>query len=231
MPQRQVGLIPLTYNAIVRVHPQCARATFWELDPLSDDSFNVSPDIDKEAWLTAQTFEYGSCGFNIVNLASDTSKAYATALFCPRDEAPGSLRMPTAPASQDAWLLTSLHIDSEFAGRGWEAVLLDACIMALTDRGIRAVEAFGLHDDTSTSADISPTISPTSHLADELTASLVEQAEEIGLMGRSVLEGAGFRIVEDDPVIPRLRLDLPPQHNVLSAHEIEQLLQAVSVPQ
>ncbi|WP_394281761.1 hypothetical protein [Corynebacterium sp.] len=218
MVERQAGVLPLTYDAMSRVHPACARVTFWELDPLSDDAPNISPEIDKEAWLTAQIFAHGSCGFNIVDRSLSTSSAYATVLFCPRDEAPGSLRMPTAPASSDAWLINSLHIDPEFAGRGWEAVLLDSCIMTITDRAVPAVEAFGRHDE------------PTGP-ADDLAASLLERAEEIGLMNRSTLEGAGFSIVQDHPVLPRFRLELPPQRGLLSAHEIEQLLQSVSVPQ
>lgn len=218
MAKRQAGVLPLTYDAMGRVHPACARATFWELDPLSDDAPNISPEIDKEAWLTAQVFAHGSCGFNIVDRASDTSSAYATVLFCPRDEAPGSLRMPTAPASSEAWLISSLHIDPEFAGRGWEAVLLDSCIMALSDRAVPAVEAFGRHDEPQGPAD-------------DLAVALLQRADEIGLMNRSTLESAGFSIVEDDPVLPRLRLELPPQRGLLSAQEIEQLLQSVSVPQ
>ena len=43
----------------------------------------------------------------------------------------------------------------------------------------------------------------------------------------SILESAGFKIVADHPAIPRLRLTLPPEFDLLTAHEIADLLAEV----
>ncbi|WIM67684.1 hypothetical protein QP027_11480 [Corynebacterium breve] len=204
---------PVDYDSIPRVHRLCASSTFWELDPLVEDFSAVQPEVDKEAWLTTQCFHQGFCGFNIVERGTD-HRAFATVLFCPALEAPGALRMPTAPVSSDAYLLTSVHIDPVAAHRGWEAVLLDASIMALTERGVPAIEAFGFRAESGDAAS-------------GYVQGLVDKAAKIGLAEADTLEGAGFKVIEDHPVIPRLRLKLPPEHGLLTAREIEQLLSEV----
>jgi len=42
-----------------------------------------------------------------------------------------------------------------------------------------------------------------------------------------VLESAGFEVVADHPEIPRLRLELPPAHGLLTEREVADLLAAV----
>ena len=121
------------------------------------------------------------------------------------------MRLPTAPVSADAYCLTSLHIDAAFAGIGWEAVLLDAAVVDLASRGLPAVEAFGVKADFT-------------HELTGICKTIVEQREQIGLMPVEVLESAGFKIVADHPVIPRLRLELPPEQGLLSEAEIAELL-------
>lgn len=114
--------------------------------------------------------------------------------------------MPTAPVSEDAAVVTSLFIDSAVAGTGLEAVLMDAAIMDLLQKGVDAVEAFGWRTDA------------------EEPLPLAEKPQEIGLIDAEVLESAGFEVVRDHPVLPRLRLEMPPAKGLLSAEAVEKLL-------
>ena len=46
----------------------------------------------------------------------------------------------------------------------------------------------------------------------------------MGLMAYDTLRSAGFEVAADHPVLPRLRLELPPEHDVLTAAAVEDLL-------
>lgn len=215
MPLRHARVIPLDAATVDRIHRTAARSVFWELDPLGDAFGGTDSDVDKAAWLLSRTYEQPAVGFSIVDPAA-TSGAHATVLMCPPSAAPGAVRMPTAPFSADAFCLTSLHIDAAVAAIGWEAVLIDAAVASLTQQSIPAVEAFGVRSERP----------------EELTSMcrrLVEQRTLIGLMDVDVLESAGFKVVADHPAIPRLRLELPPAHDLLTEREIAELLAAVPV--
>lgn len=203
---------PLDVGTLAHLHPAARRSVFWELDPLTCDP-SLASDMDKYAWLLAQAYEHTTVGFSIVDERAETG-AHATILMCPPAAVPGAVRLPTAPFSADAYALTSLHLDSSASGIGWEAVLIDATVVHLTQSSVPAVEAFGLKPDHP----------------EELTGickDIVEDAREIGLMPLPVLESAGFTIISDHHVIPRLRLDLPPSNGLLSESEIAELLAAV----
>lgn len=209
---------PLSPETISRIHPQAGRSIFWELDPETAAVVQSSgdPTFEKEAWLTTTLLEYGSCGFSLER--STHERAVATVLYCSREHAPGAVQLPTAPVSEDAEVLTSLFIDPGFAGIGLESLLLDAAIMSLVEREVPAVEAFGWRTDFFARADVD-------ELLEGPIGTVLRSATEIGLMTVSVLESAGFQVVADHPVLPRLRLELPPQHALLSAAAMEQLLE------
>lgn len=215
MPLRHARVIPLDAATVDRIHRTAARSVFWELDPLGDAFGGADSDVDKAAWLLSRTYEQPAVGFSIVDPAA-TSGAHATVLMCPPSAAPGAVRMPTAPFSADAFCLTSLHIDAAVAGIGWEAVLIDAAVASLTQQSIPAVEAFGVRSDRP--EELTP-----------MCRRLVDQRTLIGLMDVDVLESAGFKVVADHPAIPRLRLELPPAHDLLTEREIAELLAAVPV--
>lgn len=177
----------------VEINPLAARSIFWELDTEVTD-----PAFEKEAWISAVLLSAGDCGLTVGN--------EATVFFCPADYAPGASKLPTAPVSQDAALLSSLFVKSHRAARGLEAVLLDAAIMNLSSREFSAVEAFGYRDTK------------------EAEFLLREKPAFIGLLSVETLESAGFMVVQDHPVTPRLRLDLPPAFDLLSAAAVEDLL-------
>ena len=215
-------LIHLSQETIGRIHPQAARSIFWELDAeaasLVQDSGD--PSFEKEAWLTTTLLHYGCCGLSLER--STLPRAVATVLWCSRDDAPGAAQLPTAPVSEDAEVLSSLFIDPGFAGVGLEAVLIDAAIMQLVDRNVPAVEAFGWRQDFFARADVD-------ELLEGPVGRVLRSAPEIGLMSVSALESAGFQVVADHPVLPRLRLELPPAHGLLSVAEVEELFDRARV--
>ena len=204
-------LVALEESTLARIHARAADSVFWELDPAAT-SENPTSELDKGAWLLARCYAQNPIGFSIAE-PTTTIGALATCLFCPPEHAPGAARMPTAPISDDAWVVTSLHIATNAKNRGWEAVLLDATITAATRAGAQALEVFGLRLDADT--------------ADSAVARIARHAASIGLTEVSILESAGFRVVADHPVLPRLRLTLPPAFDLMAAHEIADLLAAV----
>lgn len=211
-PGPQAQVVPLHARTLARLHPLTAKSVFWEVDPLNASFQDTVSEMDKGAWLAARAEEQDTVGFSIAEAAS-TRGALATVLYCPAKHAPGAVRMPTAPVSVGAWLVTSLHIDTIARNRGWESVLLDSAIMAATGAGAEALEVFGVRPDGTASSDSA--------------ASLRRSAAQIGLVEVSLLESAGFMVVRDHDVIPRLRLELPPAHELLSAREVESLLAGV----
>lgn len=204
-------LLPISGDAISLIHPAARTSVFWELEPdLATNVVDVA--FEKEAWLSMTLVDYGQCGFNIG--FPDDRPARATILYCSADRAPGATRMPSGPVSDDADIITSLFVDPGFEGIGMEALLLDASIMHLLQHSATAVEAFGLRESHP---------EPTGDVA-----SIVAEADTIGLLKESGLQSAGFHVVRDHPVLPRLRLDLPPAHGLLSAAAIEKLLDDVT---
>ncbi|WP_342318742.1 hypothetical protein [Corynebacterium mayonis] len=204
----QAQVVALDAANLSRIHPVSAASVFWEVDPLAPGFYTSDSAIDKSLWLTRRALEQATVGFSIV-AAGVSSGALATVLYCPAEEAPGAVRMPTAPVSKDAWLVSSLHIDPPRRHSGWESVLLDSAIMAATGAGAEALEVFGVRRTGEASS---------------AAEKIRRHAHSIGLVEVSLLEGAGFEVHQDHPVIPRLRLRLPPAHDLLSAQEIDELL-------
>lgn len=218
MPLRHARVIPLDAANLNRIHRTTARSVFWELDPLGDAFAGTDSEVDKATWLLALAYEQPAVGFSIID-PSTTAGAHATLLMCPPAAAPGAVRMPTAPFSPDAFCLTSLHIDAAAARTGWEAVLIDAAVASLTQQSFPAVEAFGYRVEAV----------PESEQVSKLTRDIVDKRSSIGVMPVDVLESAGFTVVADHPAIPRLRLELPPAHDLLTEREIAELLAGVPV--
>lgn len=214
-------LFPLVQQHLGIVHPRAARSVFWELEPVAADSVRRDGGavFEKEAWLTTTILNYGCCGYSIAtDFPEDPSrsgKVLGTLLYCGRDSAPGSEQLPTAPVSEDTELITSLFLEPQHADDGMSAVLLDAAIMELVRKDASAVEAFGLREDFIED----PGFPMSASVRD-----IVERSGEIGLLSVGVLEAAGFEVIRDHPVLPRLRMELPPTSSVLTAAAVEQLL-------
>ncbi|NOL58878.1 hypothetical protein CpMRi49_11345 [Corynebacterium ulcerans] len=198
---------------------------FWELEESAAlrASAAGTPTLEKEAWLAAVLSAYGSCGFNITsihNAALHGSRACATLLYCPAAEAPGCAQLPTAPVTSDAYVLTSLHRDPAVMGSGIETMLLDAAIVYLAGQGIKALEAFAW-DESFCDDPFNP--------QPENIQRILASVEDIGLMTVALLESAGFEIIRHHPVLPLLRLQLPPAHSLLTAEAAEPLFAKVPV--
>lgn len=218
----QASLFPISQDNLSLLHPQARRSVFWELAAEAAARVEEAgfPDFEKEAWLSSLLYEQGSCGYSIgyLNAAPRLSTpAISTVIYCPREAAPGAAVLPTAPVSPDAVVITSLFIDEVFRGVGMEAVLLDAALVDLIKLEVPAVEAFGLRDPKITG----------SIGVDPMVRSLVEKKNQIGLIEVAVLESAGFEIISEHPVLPRLRMELPPQDPLMTAMEAQLLLQSV----
>ncbi len=174
------------------IHPQARKSVFWEINTTVSD-----PAFEKEAWLSSTLLRFGDCGFTI----SDK----ATIFFCAPVYAQGHAKLPTSPVSEDAAIITSLFstpaVDLILDEPGLDAVLLDAAIMNLTARDFSAVEAFGYRD------------------AAETTHLLGSKPASIGLLPVEILEAAGFEVIHDHPATPRLRMELPPTFDLLTAME------------
>lgn len=209
-------LSPIIAENVEFLHPRAARSVFWEVEPQARAQIEAqgTEAFEKQAWLVTRLIDYGSCGFTLSFEETEhfRSPARATLLFCSPADAPGVVALPTAPVSADAQLITSLFIDPRLTGMGLESVLLDGAVMELTERGYAAIEAFGLRSDIEFAE------------TTEEVIEVVDKRDKIGLIDVEQLEGAGFMTVQDHPVLPRLRLELPPAHSLLSAADIELLL-------
>ncbi|GAB3593776.1 hypothetical protein CFAEC_13585 [Corynebacterium faecale] len=220
----QASLFPIAQDNLSLVHPQARRSVFWELEATAVAAVEKSghPEFEKEAWLSTTLFEQKTCGYSIGYLNPDpipSAPAISTVLYCLRDYAPGAATLPTAPVSKDAALITSLFIDEVFRGVGMEAVLLDAALVDLIKMEVPAVEAFGIRDlKINGSIGLDPTV-----------REIAAQRNRIGLIEVEMLESAGFEVVADHPVLPRLRMEMPPQDPLMSAMEAQLLLASVEV--
>jgi len=170
--------VNITLDNLDDLPGRCRKCVFWELDPVSHDRAVQAGDtaFEKESWVSATLLEWGSCGKIVyVDSAPAGFVMYAPPMYVPR-----SVAFPTSPVSGDAVLLMTGHVLPEFAGSGLGRMLLQGVAKDLTQRGVKAIEAFGdLNHDTP--ACVMP--------AEYLTA-------------------VGFKTVRPHHRFPRLRLEL-----------------------
>lgn len=132
--------------------PRHARAcVFWEVDPSAGVR---TSEFDKEAWSSGLLLEWGTCaqlalsGPNVTRSGSSSAGVpqvvVGTAFYAPPPRVPRAAHFPTSPVSVDAVLLTSLRAEPGFGEA--RSLLLDAVVADLVQRGVRAVEAFGLRE-------------------------------------------------------------------------------------
>jgi hypothetical protein len=133
-------LVNLTLDTLEDLPSRCRKCVFWELDPVARERALEagSPDLEKEAWVSATLLEWGSCG----KLAYVDGVPAGFVLYAPPAYVPRSIAFPTSPVSPDAALLMTANIVSEFAGGGLGRMLVQGAAKDLTKRGIKAIEAF-----------------------------------------------------------------------------------------
>jgi hypothetical protein len=133
-------LVNLTLDTLEDIPSRCRKCVFWELDPVARQRALEagSPDLEKEAWVSATLLEWGSCG----KLVYVDGVPAGYVLFAPPAYVPRSVAFPTSPVSPDAALLMTAHIVPEFGGGGLGRMLVQGVAKDLTKRGIKAIEAF-----------------------------------------------------------------------------------------
>jgi hypothetical protein len=139
-------LVNLTLDTLEDIPSRCRKCVFWELDPVARERVldTGSPDLEKEAWVSATLLEWGSCG----KLAYVDGAPAGFVMFAPPAYVPRAIAFPTSPVSPDAALLMTANIVSEFAGQGLGRMLVQGVAKDLTKRGVKAIEAFAdLHWD------------------------------------------------------------------------------------
>lgn len=207
MTRRVVGI---TLDSLSDLPGPCRDCVFWELSPAagrrSQDGGTAA--LDKQAWLADTTLQWGTCG----QLVYVDGVAAGYLLYAPPAYVPRSDSFPTSPPSADALLLMTGRIVTEFAGQGLGRVLVQTAAREASQRGIRALEAFGR----------------------EPRAGLEPSAEVPGgcLLPVDYLVAVGFKTVRAHPSTPRLRLDV---RNALTWREdveyaIERLFGAIQSP-
>lgn len=190
-----VRLDPLGVSGLERVHPAALRTLFWEIDS-SNDEHVADVRLEKEAWIIATASQIGHCGWNLYT----PSDNLGTVLFCPPNHAAGTSRMPTAPVTPGAMLITSLFSEP---GLGLAPVLIDAALMHLTRLGYKQVETFAWRESGREQLEFVP--------------------ERVGLISETEAHSAGFQVVRDHPLLPRLRITLPPDNPLMAAEELRRI--------
>ena len=207
-------LAPLTLDSLDDLPTPCRGCVFWELDPVAGGRAerDGNTGFEKEAWVSAALLEWGSVG-RIAYV--DTSPA-GFLMYAPPHLVPRSVAFPTAPVSADAVLLMTGRVLPEFAGAGLARMLLQGVAKDLTRRGVRAIEAYGVHAAPS----------------DPLPALERAMVTTGCVLPAGYLLSVGFKTVRPHLVHPRLRLDL---RTALSwredvEHALERLLGSVRAP-
>jgi GNAT superfamily N-acetyltransferase len=169
-------IVRLTLDHLDALDAPCRSCLFWELDPVRRDRV-AAPCAEKDAWVSEVLREWGSCGR--VALVDDVPVGYL--VYAPEAFVPGAAGFPTAPASPDAVLLTTVYVDPGHRGGGLGRMLVQGMARDLIRRGgFGAVEAFG---DTSRRG-----------------GRCVVPADFLG--------GVGFKTHRPHPTTPRMRMDL-----------------------
>jgi GNAT superfamily N-acetyltransferase len=208
-------MAPLTLETVADLPKQSRQCVFWELDaPAAQRAAEAGyPDFEKEAWISSVLLQWGPCG----RLVFVDDQAVGFVMYAPPIYVPAQSTFPTAPVSGDAALLMTGWIEPAFRGEGLARMLLQGAAKDLTQRGIKAVEAFG-GGPAAVGGDGSE-----------------ENAHDHGtpcVLPAHLLESVGFTVVRPHHRYPRLRLELK---SALSWREdveaaLERLLGSVRVP-
>lgn len=199
----------LSASTVSGIVPACADTLFWELAPATEDTQaprriagSLDTALEKEAWLTSVLVSGQGGGFSVL-LPEDDANLVGTLLFAHPSVIPGASQLPTAPVSPDAYVITSIHMDQRHRGDGLEMLMIEATLITLDARNIPAVEVFAIKR-----------VPTPDELLDPHHVWIWENAKCIGLHSAELWETAGFHLVEDHPLLPRYRMEMPPPLSV-----------------
>ena len=134
-------LVPLTLDNLQDLPKRCRACVFWELDPVSGQAAVKAgtPELEKEAWISAVLLEWGSCG----RVAYVDDMPVGFVLYAPPAYVPRSMAFPTSPVSPDAVQLMTAFTLPGYQGQGLGRVMVQTIAKDLLRRGFKAIEAFG----------------------------------------------------------------------------------------
>ncbi|WP_096906415.1 hypothetical protein [Dietzia sp. WMMA184] len=182
-----ISLRPLDLSAVDQLGPRARRCVYWQTD---GEQSPGDPEFEKEAWISHVSLEWGVCG----QLATYGDRSTAAAFYAPPGMVPRATCFPTSPVGADAVLLAGMSVEHG-APAGVLTALLDAVVVDVRSRGIKAIEAFGV-----TSEDLGHVTSRDGCGADSCVP------------GMSFLVEHGFTVVAPHETHPRLRLDIESEH-------------------
>lgn len=180
----------LDFSAVDQLGDRGRRCVYWQTDGGDGHGTPGDPEFEKEAWISHVTLEWGVCG----QIASHAERPAGAVFYAPPGMVPRATCFPTGPVGADAILLAGMSVETD-APSGVLTALLDAVVVDLRGRGIKAIEAFGL-----TSQDTG------------VEASRDGCGATTCVPSRSFLLEHGFTVVADHETHPRLRLDLDSEH-------------------
>ena len=175
----------LTLDQLAELPGCCAACVFWELSAVQREKVRGHECEEKAAWLSAVLRDWGSCGR--VVYVDDLLVGHV--IYAPAIYFPGADGFATAPVSNDAVLLSTIHVAEPFRGQGLGRVLVQAVAKDLLQRDVRAVEAFG---DTRGQAG----------------ALVGRQGTHRCVVPADFLLAVGFRTHRAHATYPRMRMDL-----------------------
>ncbi|MGI4895026.1 MAG: GNAT family N-acetyltransferase [Janthinobacterium lividum] len=185
---------PLTLDTLTDLPKASRRCVFWELDSLAGQRAVEAgyPDFEKEAWISSVLLQWGPCG-RLVYVDDQPAGfvMYAPPVYVPRADS-----FPTSPVSGDAALVTTGWIEPQFRGAGLARMLLQGAAKDLTQRGLKAVEAFGGGSLQGPADGLDP------------GAESAHARGEPCVLPAHLLESVGFTVVRPHHRYPRLRLEL-----------------------
>jgi len=185
-----ISIRSLDLPAVDELGPRARRCTYWQTDSTAGEPTPGDPEFEKEAWISHVSLEWGVCG----QLAQAGDTITGAAFYSPPGMVPRASRFPTSPVGSDAILLAGM-LAEEGAPSGIFTWLLDAVLVDLRRRGIKAIEAFGLTSEDP---------------RDE--ASRDDCGAESCMTPTAFLVEHGFTVVQDHEKFPRLRLDIESEH-------------------
>jgi GNAT superfamily N-acetyltransferase len=187
-------LASITLDNLDDLPTQCRSCVFWELDPAADRRACESgdPALEKEAWVSDTLLGWGSCG----QICYVDGVAAGYVLYAPPAYVPRSAAFATSPVSADAVLLMTARLRPEYRGIGLGRMLVQGVAREVSQRGGKAIEAFGAAGDgVGGEPDPEGRHSPA-------------RRNGVCLLPAGYLLAVGFKTVRAHPRVPRLRLEI-----------------------
>ena len=171
--------IDLTYASSDLLAPCCATCTWW----LTRPGLEAGPGLRRE-WQHEAEAEAGFFGRALLDRDAVIGWMHVAASRL----TPRARTLPAGPPSADAYLLTCAYFYDEEYLHGFR-LLLQEIEAALKHRKVAALEAFGLRHPRGDDA-------------------FRGYVRELNLFNPDVLEGGGFKRVQEKGEVARFRLDL-----------------------